>query len=71
MQLLGMYIVVIVSLHPESQSTKNNSANRWGNYDEMMMKSMMKINFDYDDIGVKIASKCLACTIGCWDPELA
>ena len=35
------------SLHPESQSTKKNSASRWGNQwqsdDEMMMKVMMEI----------------------------
>ena len=32
-----------------------------------MTKPMMKIN--YDEIGVKTASKCLARMTGCWDPE--
>ena len=34
----GTRDVVSFSLHPESQSTKNNLANRWGNYDEIMTK---------------------------------
>ena len=36
------------SLYPESQSTKKNSANRWGNYDE-----------NYDENAVKTVSKII------------
>ena len=36
-------------------------------YDEIMMKSMIKSN--YDEIGVKTAAKCLAHMKGSWDQE--
>jgi hypothetical protein len=53
---------VSFSLHPESQSTKKNSADLWGNYDENWW-------WNYDEIAVKTVSKCLAPMKGCWDPE--
>ena len=44
--------VVTVSLHPKSQSTKNNSANLQGKYEEI---DDVNINDDeiYDEIAVK------------------
>ena len=39
---------------------KKDSANWWGNYDEMMIKMQC---------AMKTVSKCLAHMTGCWDPE--
>ena len=50
------------SLYPESQSTKKNSANRWGNYEVIYDEN-------YDENAVKTVSKRLACMKACWDPE--
>ena len=64
----NIHVHVLYLLYPESQSTKNNSANRWGHYDEMMTKWWWNLWWKLWGSCCE-REHCLACVTGYWDPE--